>query len=60
MRIGKAVELLKNPDLSITEIASSVGYSSVQQFERVFKEEHGVSPNEYRKKLNTEQPSQST
>ncbi|HBR17892.1 MAG: hypothetical protein A3G39_09340 [Deltaproteobacteria bacterium RIFCSPLOWO2_12_FULL_43_16] len=49
IRINKAVELLKNPDLNITEIAYFVGYGNVVHFERVFKEKYGVSPRKYRK-----------
>lgn len=49
VRIGKAAELLRNPDLSISEIANLVGYKSLTQFERVFREAYGVPPKEYRK-----------
>ncbi|MBI3398819.1 MAG: response regulator transcription factor [Deltaproteobacteria bacterium] len=52
MRIKRAAELLKNPDLNITEIAYFVGYGSIVHFERVFKEKYGVSPRKYRKMLN--------
>lgn len=48
IRTKKAAELLKNPDLNITEIAYFVGYGSIVHFERVFKEKYGVSPRKYR------------
>ncbi len=48
-RVKRAAELLKNPYLTITEIAYFVGYNSVVHFERVFKELKGISPREYRK-----------
>lgn len=52
IRIKKAAELLKNPDLSITEIAYFVGFGSVEHFIRIFKEVYGVSPKEYRRREN--------
>ena len=48
-RIKNAAELLRNPDLSITEIASHVGYESITHFERVFRKVNGASPKEYRR-----------
>jgi YesN/AraC family two-component response regulator len=50
VRIKKAVELLKNPDLSVTDIAFTVGYGSIQHFERVFNKFYGISPKAYRGK----------
>jgi len=52
IRIKKASELLKNPNLSVTEIAFFVGYGSFSQFMRVFKTIYGVSPKEYRRSVN--------
>ncbi len=54
IRARNAAELLKNPDLNITEIAHFVGYGSFSQFERVFKQINGLSPREYRNKLKKE------
>ncbi len=51
VRIRNATELLKRSDLSITEIAHSVGYRRLEHFERVFKSIHGVTPGEFRRKL---------
>jgi YesN/AraC family two-component response regulator len=49
VRVRKAAELLKNNmELSITEIASSVGYKDVIHFERVFKKIYGISPKDFR------------
>lgn len=51
VRVARASELLgKNPELSVAEIAVSVGYSGISYFERVFKESRGMSPSEYRKR----------
>lgn len=48
MRIAKAKELLLNTDLTIGEIASSVGYYDQNYFSRAFKKIEGVSPRVYR------------
>ncbi|GAB4410792.1 MAG: hypothetical protein OHK0032_06590 [Thermodesulfovibrionales bacterium] len=50
VRIKNAAELLKSPDLSISEIAYIAGYGSIVHFERIFKERYGISPVEYRRK----------
>lgn len=50
VRINKAAEILgRNTDLSITDVAISVGYSGIAHFEKVFKQVYGISPNAYRK-----------
>ena len=45
-RINKAVDLLKNSDYNITEIAYMSGYSSAKYFARVFKKYLGMSPSD--------------
>jgi YesN/AraC family two-component response regulator len=50
IRIKRASELLRNPNLNITDIAHFVGYGSVDHFERMFRKKYKVSPREYRKK----------
>ena len=47
-RISQAKRLLKGTDQKIYEIAQQVGYNDPKYFNRVFKEEIGVSPGEYR------------
>lgn len=47
-RMSHAKRLLKGTDMKIYEIADAVGYSDPKYFQRVFKEEIGVSPGEYR------------
>lgn len=49
LRMEKACDLLKNTNLSITEIALEVGYSSNQVLARVFFKHHQMSPSEYRR-----------
>ncbi len=48
-RMSHAKRLLKGTDKRIYEIARMVGYSDVKYFARVFKEEQGVTPGEYRR-----------
>jgi len=48
-RIRKAAELLKESELSITEIAGRVGYADANYFSRAFKKIHGKTPKEYRR-----------
>jgi len=47
-RIQRAIELLKNTDKSITEIAMQVGFNDSSYFGRVFQKQVGVSPTKYR------------
>jgi AraC-like DNA-binding protein len=48
LRIEKAKALLTETDLSISTIAFESGYNSVSHFNRVFKSELQVSPQEFR------------
>jgi len=49
VRMDKAKELLLINE-SITDVASSVGYSHVAHFSKMFKRGEGISPKEYRKR----------
>lgn len=49
IRISKAAERLLQEKSTITEIAISVGYSSLGAFNKAFLDEHGVAPGTYRK-----------
>lgn len=49
IRMEKASVLLTNSNLPIVDIAISVGINSRQHFTRVFYEEYGCSPKDYRK-----------
>ncbi len=51
VRIGNAAELLRNEELSVAEVAFSVGYRGTARFSRAFKERYGVSPMAYRRSL---------
>lgn len=48
-RLNKSLELLHNDDLSITEIALSVGFNGASYYAEVFRKSFGKSPTEYRK-----------
>ena len=52
IRVKKAEELLKDPALRIGDISDMVGFLEVAHFSRIFKKITGISPNEYRNKLN--------
>ena len=47
-RLSHAKRLLKGTDMKIYEIAEAVGYTDSKYFARVFKDEFGISPVDYR------------
>lgn len=55
-RLEKSMELLKNPGLSITEVALSTGFSSSSYFTESFRRLSGLTPGEYRKQARNQQP----
>jgi AraC-like DNA-binding protein len=50
IRISEAINLLKQQDLPVTDIALDVGFYSSQHFATTFKKLTGYTPSEYRKK----------
>ncbi len=52
IRLNEAKWYLENSQTSITEIAVFLGYSSSNYFSLRFKKKFGVTPKEYRKKMN--------
>jgi transcriptional regulator GlxA family with amidase domain len=50
-RFGNACDLLRNPNLHISEIAFAAGFQSLSQFNRVFKRIARRSPSRYRDEL---------
>lgn len=49
-RISRAEKLLiDHTSLSVTEVAYSVGFSSIERFSEMFKKQTGLSPSAYRK-----------
>ncbi len=48
-KLEYAAQLLHNPDNSITDIAATVGVSSLSHFVHKFKEHYGITPKEYQR-----------
>ena len=48
-RLDKSTELLKNTDMTVTEIAHVVGFSGSSYYAEAFRKWSGKSPSEYRK-----------
>ncbi len=51
LRIEKAAELLLSTDEKIIDIAYTSGFENLRTFNRAFKKKIGVTPKEYRKKI---------
>jgi AraC family transcriptional regulator len=51
LRVERACDLLEKTDLSVTEIAFEVGYSSNQVLARVFVKHRQMSPSDYRRAI---------
>lgn len=49
VRMKKAAELIRKTDMSILDIAQSVGYSNPSKFAKAFRDERGTTPVRYRK-----------
>ncbi|MCI6467569.1 MAG: AraC family transcriptional regulator [Faecalicatena sp.] len=50
-RLNKSIELLRGTDLTITEIALSIGFGGASYFAETFRKWAGMSPTKFRKKL---------
>ena len=48
VRIEKAIELLSQKNMTLTEVAMMSGFQSIPSFNRVFREDKGMAPGEYR------------
>lgn len=48
IRLEKATELLSQDALTLTEIAMMSGFQSIPSFNRVFRDEKGMAPRDYR------------
>ena len=51
-RMRHAAGLLRDPKLSVTEVANRVGFNSPRLFSAYFREEYGELPSQYRVKNN--------
>lgn len=56
LRIKKAMELLENSDMNISEIGETVGYINYITFKRAFERYNGISPREFRIKYMENRP----
>ncbi len=54
-RINRAKELLKNPNMPIQHVGYSVGYHDPLSFSKIFKQEVGLWPSEYRHQIINDQ-----
>lgn len=54
IRLKHACQLLKDPSISISEVAYLVGFSIPKYFTMCFKAEFNMTPSEYQKSLNNE------
>src|SRR2546427_12383615 len=49
VRMGRALELLREGSLPIREVASRVGYRQAAQFAKTFRRHHGRPPSSFRR-----------
>lgn len=55
LKMNRAVQYLKLSNISVTEVALSLGYSDCHAFNKAFKKYYGCSPSTWRKKSEFEQ-----
>lgn len=55
IRMLKAKELLSDPNIQIHQVAKQVGYFSTRHFARLFAEQYGCLPSEYRDQYKAQQ-----
>ena len=48
VKLQKACELLKNPNISINKIIETIGYSNTTHFYKIFKKHYKMTPIDYR------------
>ena len=51
LKISEAKKLLREDELSVSQIADKLGYINIHSFSRAFKNQIGFSPSEYKKSL---------
>jgi AraC family transcriptional regulator len=54
LRINRAIELLRDTELSVTQICSRVGFNSLSHFTTTFRRHTGMSPSAYRRRVDWE------
>ena len=51
IKLDEAMSMLKNrPELNVSEISASLGFSSPRYFSKCFKQQYGITPTEYKEK----------
>ena len=60
VRIDKAKLMLRNPEQTVVRVAAEAGYQDASYFCRVFRQEVGVTPNQYRTEFKNSKPSSVT
>jgi two-component system response regulator YesN len=55
-RISKAMEIMRNRNIQLQEIADLAGFESGNYFSKVFKKKMGMPPAEYRKQFTKYRP----
>jgi AraC family transcriptional regulator len=55
LRIDRATELLRDTELTVTQICHRVGFNSLSHFTTTFRQHTGVSPSAYRRRVDWEQ-----
>jgi AraC family transcriptional regulator len=55
LRISRAMELLRETELSVTQICHRVGFNSLSHFTTTFRQHTGTSPSAYRRRRDFEQ-----
>lgn len=53
-RLSRAAKLIRETDLPVADIIPAVGYDNTSFFYRVFRNEYGVTPREYRERYSGE------
>ena len=51
VRLAKAAELLRQPSMSVSQVALEVGFEDPGYFSRQFKQTLGISPSQYQRDL---------
>lgn len=55
IRVENSMKLLSDTNLSIVEIASSIGYKDLRSYYRIFKKHIGTTPGKFRKERQKKQ-----
>ena len=53
LKMDRAEKLLKNPELMVKEVSDAIGIDDQFYFNKMFKKHVGMSPSEYKKKVNS-------